>query len=334
MTSPEAGARERFLRAVLDEAGAVGRDGVAGAWLAATDDLLRGVAHGGAEVLATLAAVWPLGHPPDGELQAVARAAARRSRVERLASLEDGPLAEALVGSTEAALAAVGALRDDPPGALGGRVRALFPELAALAVPPAREASIEHERPGAGPGRPLPLVDHLERTLERKLLGLERRDRARFQRDEALGAAAFDAEAHAVAGLVDDPCIQVVRAALLHLDFAKGGSPAQREAWRAGGVDLTVHNVAAREIMERSASRLLGALGEPNRRLALALIESHGLTGQSVRGETPLVIFAPFVRFLRGLDRQRIVQAVACLHTVNICDTAAVREGLLDDTLR
>jgi hypothetical protein len=228
-----------------------------------------------------------------------------------LSLLPDDVLADTSIESTEAALLLLSVLREAPPTPLAARVRALFPELAALAVPPGGEASIEQERRPAGPGPALPLLDHLERVLARKLAGLEGRARGRFQRDEALSPAAFDDEVARLERLRERGLLACVRAALLHLDFAKGGEPAQREAWRARvGADLAVHNVAAREILERATPAGFAAPGllqrfpslrAPERAaLVLALVESHGLAGQAVRGETPLALFARFVRYLRA----------------------------------
>src|SRR5690606_40302464 len=79
-------------------------------------------------------------------------------------------------------------------------------------------------------------------------------------------------------------------------------------------------------------------------RLAIAWIEAHGLAGQHVRGEGPLAMYAPLVGALRdlapGLARltgappgDAVRLALDALHVLDACDTAAVREGLLDDAL-
>ncbi|MGN6104084.1 MAG: methyltransferase, partial [Kofleriaceae bacterium] len=79
-------------------------------------------------------------------------------------------------------------------------------------------------------------------------------------------------------------------------------------------------------------------------KLAIALVEAHGLAGQHVRGEGPLAMFAPLVATLRDLapalgrvlDRpaaEAVALALDALHVLDACDTGAVREGLLDDEL-
>lgn len=305
----------------------------------------------GLESLAHLLAEVP------GPDEALARAAGRELLCERLLALPDPALSDRLIADTGAARVLLDALRDRPPSPLGARLRRLSPLLAALAATGEERLAVEHERPRAAGGPRLPLLDHLaDRVLGRKLAGLERGDRALFQRDEALSGAAFAAEARATAELRDRGLLEAVRAALLHLDFAKGGEPALRERWRAVlGADLGVHNAAARRILERETAPGLDAPGAllaystlrarpALLSLVLALVESHGLTGQSVRGETPLALFAPWVRWLRAeapalaadlgvpLDEARRL-ATACLHAVNVADTAGVREGLLDDAL-
>ncbi len=222
-----------------------------------------------------------------------------------------------ILEDTAAALAAVDALA-------GGTIPEGHPELAALAVVPPDLCAVEQE-PSARP-----LLDHLRRVLDRKLIGLERGERERFQRGAGgLSEAQFAAEVAvlrrvAAAGLL--PC---VRAALLHLDFAKGGSPQQRAAWESLGVELGVHNQAAADILRATGSlRRWPGIDE---RLVIALVESHGLAGQAVRGETPEIMFERWRSFVRADGRTEL--ATDCLHLVNLCDTAGVREGLVDDAL-
>ena len=275
----------------------------------------------------------------------------RESTLTALAGLEAEALADKLATDTPSVLAILDALRDQPLSRFADEVAWMHPELAALATPSDRHASVEHDK-GAG----MPLLDHLDRVLSRKLEGLESGDLARFQGDETLSPAAFAREVErwrriAAAGLA--PCVRV---ALVHLDFAKGGTAAQRELWRARfGVDLTVHNEAARAILEKTlppGRETPGALSvfplfaaKPALAgLVLALIESHGLTGQAVRGETPLSSFAPLVRWLRrdvpalaaAIGRPEVetrALALDAFHLVNVCDTAGVREGLFGDAL-
>jgi SAM-dependent methyltransferase len=278
----------------------------------------------------------------------VVRGALRELRLSWLASLSDGALRDRTIADTDSAIAILDALRDDPPTPFGERIRRLFPDLSALAVEAEPHASVEHERGPAG-ARARPLLDHLvDRVLRRKLLGLERADRAVFQRDEALSGAAFEDEVRRFRRLEQLNLVPCLRASLMYLDFAKGGDPAQRERWKARhGADLSVHNLAARRILD--AEGILGTYtyfrtARPILGLALALVESHGLAGQAVRGETPLVLFASWVRAMRqsgaalgtalGVSEgEALAAAFDCLHFVNLCDTAGVREGLVGDAL-
>lgn len=269
-----------------------------------------------------------------------------------LAQLEVDAFRDRLASDTGSLLLLLDALRDSPLSRFADEIAWMHPEIAALAVPADRHAAVEHDR---GTGRPL--LDHLDRVLSRKLAGVELADRAVFQQDDALSADAFAREAARWKSLSAAGLAQCVRLALVHLDFAKGGTAAQRETWRSRfGVDLTVHNLAARAILEKAsppghdAPGILAAFPELAAKpalagLVLALVESHGLTGQAVRGETPLAAFAPFVRWLRrdapalaaALMRRtpEEVRALAldAFHLVNVCDTAGVREGLLTDAL-
>jgi SAM-dependent methyltransferase len=286
--------------------------------------------HLGPRARADLEAAEPSG-------RARVRAIADELCLDDLERLDDHGLRERLIADTLSARAFLQLFRDDESAPLRDRARSAFPELAALATAADAHASIEHQRTAGGER---PLLDHLaERTLSRKLLGLERADGDRFQSVPTLSAEAFHEEVEILRGLERDGLGPLVRAALIHLDFAKGGTLEQRATWAdALGADLSIHNVAARRILEGSGTlERWPSLRRDRARidLVLALVESHGLTGQTVRGETPLASFAPFVRHLRSLSSEHAVgRAVSCLHVINTCDTAAVREGLLDDALR
>ncbi len=262
--------------------------------------------------------------------------AARDVWLHELVSLDDGEVLAAIAGDTELAAAAIEALRD-PAEHAAARVTAALPLVAALATPAA--PPVEHDPPPAGVTA-RPLIDHVAvRALGRKLAALERRDAARF--GVGPGAAAFAAACASVEAVRDAGLLPAVRLALLHLDVAKGGDAATRAAWEAAGVDLTIHNLASARLFERwvaSGARV------PDPALVTALIEGHGLAGQSLRGETPRPAFARLlarIAALRaplaarlGVDEARAAAVIAeCLHVINVCDTAAVREGLVDDAL-
>ncbi|HEU0032516.1 MAG TPA: methyltransferase [Kofleriaceae bacterium] len=272
--------------------------------------------------------------------------AAWRRLVERVGPatlagwLSPPALIAAMLADTAFATAMLEALRGD--GAAGaaaaGAVGAALPEVIALAAP--MPPQVEHDV-----GSDRPLLDHIAtRLLGTKLRGVERRDRARFQVREGLTAAAFDALADRCARVMAAGLGPAMRVAIMHLDIAKTHSAAHRTAWSAQGIPLDVHNEAAAAILRRADRARGWPLHEVLGKLAIAWIEAHGLAGQHVRGEGPLLVFAPLVATLRdlapalgrvlGVPPGNAVQlALDALHVIDACDTAAVREGLLDDGL-
>lgn len=265
----------------------------------------------------------------------------------QLERLPDDHVADWISKDTMMLRAMLETLRDEPRTPLAKRLRALFPNQVALARSTPSHLSVEQE-PSPETSRPFPLLDHLsDRCLGRKLAGLEAKNLALFQKDDALGAGAFAVTSGVLDRICEAGLLPVVRIALAFLDFAKGGAPHERDHWEALGADLTIHNLAARTIVESTEALHRFPILRGSRtleRLCLILIETHGLAGQAVRGETPLALFAPFARFLReevpaladhlqqdqDTARRRVVD---CLHLIDVCDTAAVREGLLTDAL-
>lgn len=255
-----------------------------------------------------------------------------------------------MLNDTRFCAAALETLRDDDSPA-AQQVVAAFPEAAALAYP--MPPQIEHDPPevpaGAGSRarKPRPLLDHIAtRLLGRKLAGLEAHDRAHFQ-DAAkpgLSQQAFDDLATLTKRVLDAGLGPALRAAIIHLDIAKTANAQLRATWAQRGVSLEVHNDAAAAILRTSDRARAWGLAPQLGKLAIAWVEAHGLAGQHVRGEGPMMMFAPLVAALRELApalgrvlRVAPHEAIACaldgLHVLNACDTAAVREGLLDDAL-
>jgi SAM-dependent methyltransferase len=254
-----------------------------------------------------------------------------------------------MLGDTQFAAAALETLRT-PESPAATQVTAAFPEVAALAYP--APPQVEHDRPvidtsrGSRGAQPRPLLDHIAtRLLGRKLAGLETRDIARFQQTPALSQACFDELANTTARVIAVGLGPVLRAAILHLDIAKTQNQALRSAWSLQGISLEVHNEAAAAILRVLDRSKTWGLAPPLGRLAIALVEAHGLAGQHVRGEGPILMFAPLVgavrelapalgRALGGCEPHAAIKlALDALHVLNACDTAAVREGLLDDAL-
>ena len=259
--------------------------------------------------------------------------------LDELSALDDAELRRSTLADTEHAVAALEALRD-PRQPVAARVAAVWPLAAALATP--GPAQVEHAPP-PGDVTARPLLDHVAtRVLGRALRGLELADAGRFP--AGLSPAALVREHSRLSSLDAAGLLPAIRCALIHLDVAKGGDADTRRRWERLGVDLSVHNLAAARLIEASDARAAWPLPPVLSDLVVALVESHGLAGQALRGETPLALFAPFVAYLRGealalaahlaIDRTRAVALVCdALHIVNVCDTAGVRDGLVDDAL-
>jgi SAM-dependent methyltransferase len=259
-------------------------------------------------------------------------------------------LTACMLNDTRFCAAALETLRAEgsPPAQ---QVVAAFPEAAALAHP--MPAQIEHDPPrldaqGSRQAQPRPLLDHIaSRLLGRKLAGLEARDRDRFQdaTKPGLSPSTFDELAKLTKRVLDAGLGPALRAAILHLDIAKTKHAQLRTAWTQQGISLEVHNEAAAAILRKADRATAWGLPPQLQKLAIAWVEAHGLAGQHVRGEGPMMMFAPLVAALRelapGLGRvlgglqahEATALALDGLHVLNACDTAAVREGLLDDAL-
>jgi SAM-dependent methyltransferase len=269
------------------------------------------------------------------DLGAWHRLAARVGPTTVATWLSPSALSAAMLAETSFATAMLETLRGDGPAA--ACVTAAFPEVAALAAQ--MPAQVEHD-----PGSELPLLDHIAtRLLGRKLIGLETRDRQRFQA-RGLSEDAFDALAQTTARVIEHGLGPALRAAILHLDIAKTQSQPHRAAWAAQGIGLDVHNEAAAAILRRADRTRGWPLPDVLGKLAIAWVEAHGLAGQHVRGEGPLAMFAPLVGTLRDLapalartlnvpPGDVVGLALDALHVLDVCDTGAVREGLLDDAL-
>lgn len=298
--------------------------------------------HLSPDVLEFLNDIYPQEQPAEF-LQDVFR---RERALSTLDLSTDDHFASGMIASAERLASVLTTLRENQRSPIGRRLLEVFPELAALCVERDDHVTVEHERLGEAR---FPLLDHLvERSVARKLVGLELRDIRIFQRDEALSPAAFDAESQVVADLAQEGLMPIVRAALCFLDFTKGGTSAQRRAWQDAGADLSIHNEASAHVLTHFdvLRRFPRFRADPlQTALAHELVRVHGVTGQVIRGECPLSVFASFATWLRdsqadlaasmGVDPTRAIDsAVDMLHVINACDTAGVREGLYTDSLR
>ena len=199
-------------------------------------------------------------------------------------------------------------LADMPLSIAGRRFAEVLPELAGLAAVKGR-ITFEHAPLAAG-HRPTPLLDRVIRSLTEVM--------------PFAGSLSADERA-------------LVTTVLLFSDVAKGGTPEQRQSWRARlGVDGTVHNEDSAVIFEDVFRRILSKipLSEDGRFFARArvLCQMSGLCGMRLRGEVPREVFAPLLDHVRTEpdDGARLGMVWSL---VNRGETAAVRPGLWTDEL-
>lgn len=246
--------------------------------------------------------------------------------------------------STPTATAFLDQLRFESPR------RALGPVgiLGALCELSEEDSTLEHEKI-EDPVESAPLMDHLAlRVLSRKLRGLEIKDIKTFQVDSSLPERAFEVEVSRLSTLDSQGMLPLLRFVLTHLDIAKGGTSETRATWTQGlGVDLQIHNQASATIVENHYSTELLSKLFPHATwigTIFQLIASHGMAGQIIRGETPGEFLYEWIGWLSDnqtalseelgvTEDQAIKLALDVFHLMNICDTAGVREGLLDEEL-
>ena len=169
------------------------------------------------------------------------------------------------------ALVALALLADDPVSIAGARMRDVYPELAGLAVP--REVTTYEHRQSIAGERRTPLLD---RVIHALALSMPEAERLAPEQRSLLAAA------------------------LLFSDVAKGGTPDQRETWRARlGVDGTVHNEDSAVIFEDIVRRVLGKAALSDDGLwaerVRVLCATSGLVGMRLRGEVGRDALSPFI---------------------------------------
>lgn len=227
---------------------------------------------------------------------------------------DDAAALPAIARDGTAAIAALHALRDPgtPAHAAASRWLGL---VTALAVP--RAPQVEHAATPAGV-QARPLLDHAVAALG-VLDALVRRDVAALA---PLPSARIDAAAALIDRLAAAGALPRVRLALLHLDVAKGGTADERQAWAAAGVNLDIHNLGGEDLLRSSGALTRWPLDAADQLAVTTLVAQHGIAGQCVRGEVPPALVPP-------LD----ADLADALHVIDLCDTAAVRPGLLDERI-
>ena len=191
---------------------------------------------------------------------------------------------------------------------------------------------------------------HIDNALGHKLLGLEKHDAKLFQNIESLDESHFD-QLFEIYQYINEKMhlAPVLRAALVFSDISKGGSAERRKEWTERlGMDLNIHNEASAILLQKTA--LLNRYiefrhSEFLKKLVIEMVRSHGLIGQYVRGEITGEIFEfMFPRIkplaLEMLQELQIEDLKTAVHAIiqiyllmNVLDTAAVREGLMNNAL-
>ena len=219
---------------------------------------------------------------------------------------------------------------------------ASFPELAGLLVISSSQKSVLSIEHSGGDSNPV--WEHLMAAVTSKLAGLDKNDASVFQNEQVLGMANFTALVALYREICKLPWLaSCLHAALLFSDISK--STQSRTARNLPkDIDFSVHNEASAKILWACGTlRRLGYDGLAEE-TALALVRSHGLIGQFVRGEITWHAFASWREFLRrnadrlarefGCDEARAVELInSAYFLLNVVDTAAVREGLMTNAL-
>ncbi len=207
----------------------------------------------------------------------------------------------------------------DATSAAAQRLARFAPELHRLATP--LPAMVEHDAPSVD-AELRPLFDHsIERALVHWLGALERNDRTVFA---ALRDDQWQRLQQRWGRLVDANLAATVRFALAHLDCSKAGS-------LPDDIDPSVHNLASAELVARSWQHVATPVGV-SPLVALGCIANHGLTGQTIRGELPTSMMAAWhdrLASVAAAAKVPLTLIVDALAVIDICDTAAVRTGLL-----
>ena len=193
------------------------------------------------------------------------------------------------------------------------------------------------------------LWSHLENVLANKLLGVEKRDLSLFQKSNVLEQSHFMRLCDAFEYIDQKVHLApVLRAALVYSNISKGGSRERRHEWKTRlGMDLTLHNEASALLLKKTS--LLNRYAEFRhsailQSLAIFMVKAHGMMGQYIRGEITDTCFSAYIDEMHMLCAdlcdpfqwtwEESVHAVVTLYwLMNVLDTSAVRDGLMDDAL-
>lgn len=129
------------------------------------------------------------------------------------------------------------------------------------------------------------------------------------------------------ADVMSEDDIYIIRQVLQWSEVAKGGTFSQRKEWERKGYPLGVHNIASSMIFEEESQ-----CPPSFKKTIKILIQTHGLMGQSLRGETPESSSSDISRIQMPEER-----LTAILFLLNRCIIEAVSEELwqkVSETIR
>ena len=114
----------------------------------------------------------------------------------------------------------------------------------------------------------------------------------------------------------------ILRTVLQWSETAKGGLPWQREQWKKQGFNLAIHNIGSAQIYADYAQKT-GTYSS----IVYTLIATHGLIGQTIRGEVNLLENQPLYALVQQhkLSAQTLFELLLVL---NHCIIASVQESL------
>ena len=218
-----------------------------------------------------------------------------------------------------------------------------YPEVAGmLEISPVHRAvlSIEHSHEGCNP-----VWAHLRNVIGSKLRGIVLNDIHCFSAADSLGEASFRSLVEMYRDISHVPLLaDCLHIALLFSDISKGADYVAEFA-SIKEIDCSIHNEASAKILRMNQTMQRLEFDEMGSEIVLALIESHGLMGQFLRGEITYHAFEPWRRFLKkyvSVFAEKYTngdhtKSSALLNTLyrllNIIDTAGVRDGLMTDNL-
>lgn len=125
---------------------------------------------------------------------------------------------------------------------------------------------------------------------------------------------------------LDDYSRYLLEETLKWSEVAKGGLPHQRKKWIENSINLFVHNIGSAQIYLDAAEEQEA----DTKQIIHALILTHGLIGQYIRGEVPLKGNEPLFKLIRD-GRITADELKEILMTLNCCIVSAVREDIWND---